>query len=626
MTRERKPFGTWASPISVKMMGGSVRLNEVGWDTNSDALVWLETHGKQGILMTQRGVDAPYALTDGDHSVRGRVGYGGGEFTVHAGSVYFAGPGGRIYRQALASGAPRPITPGFGSAAAPRVSADGEWLAYVHTYEHHDRLALVDTAGKTWPRHIVSGTDFVMQPAWHPSGTHIAYITWDHPQMPWDGTLLHLATLQTGPDDAPYISEDQIIAGDDETAIFQPEFSPDGRYLSYISDQTGFGQLYLYDIENGTHTQLTHEGEHITPAWVHGLRVYGWNPAGDALCILRNLGGFFSLLRVDLNGNAETVTGLDDYTALSQPAVSPHSGKIALIGSAARIPARVISLADDDSAPHVHARSSGERIPAEGLSDVHAITWQDDDGDDVHGLYYPPASTRYTDTGAPPLIVIVHGGPTTQKTAGYEAEAQFFTTRGYAVLYVNHRGSTGYGRDYMLRLRGNWGVWDVEDAASGALYLAEQGLADPTRFVIMGGSAGGFTVLQSLVEKPGFYRAGICRYGISNQFMLVQDTHKFEERYPDSLLGVLPEAADVFRARSPLFHAENIIDPVIIFQGDQDTVVPRNQSDSIVKSLAARGVPYEYHVYEGEGHGFRKPENIEAYHKSILNFLAQYVV
>ena len=214
-----------------------------------------------------------------------------------------------------------------------------------------------------------------------------------------------------------------------------------------------------------------------------------------------------------------------------------------------------------------------------------------------------------------------------QRRAGYYNEVQFFTTRGYAVLLVNHRGSTGYGKAYMNMHRGNWGVYDVIDSISGVKHLAQEGLIDENRAVIMGGSAGGFTVLQSLVDYPGFYKAGVCSYGVSNQFGLLMDTHKFEERYTYWLLGELPEeAADLYRERSPVFHADKIVDPLIVFQGTDDVVVPQDQSEGIVASLKRRGIPHEYHLFEGEGHGWRKPETIESYYCGIDRFLLQHVI
>lgn len=624
MPKQLRQYGTWSSPLSAASLSGDVRLNDVQWDADSHTLVWAENRGKQGILVAQTGADAPRDLTD-ELSVRGGVGYGGGEFTIHAGMVYFAANG-RLYRQTVAEGSAKAITPSYGNVASPRVSPDGQWVAYIHTYEGVDGLALVDTEGAHWPRKLAFGTDFVMQPAWHPSGKQLAYIAWNHPQMPWDGTELRLLTLDVDSTQIPYVTQTQTLVGDTQTAVFQPEFSPDGRYLSYISDTTGFGQIYVYDLGKHTHTMLTdHLAEHGAPAWVQGLRMYGWTPDSQQLYYLRNEGGFYRVFCYDVaRGVSEAITGLDDYTYLYQITVA-RDGRLAFIAGSSTQPSRIISHHPTDGI-RIHRRASTEAVPRAALSIAQAITWKGHDGGDVHGLYYPPTNATYDGQGAPPLIVDIHGGPTSQRTSRYEASLQFFATRGYAVLSVNHRGSTGYGREYMLKLYHNWGVYDVEDAATGALYLSAQGLADSSKLVIMGGSAGGFTVLQSLVSKPGFYKAGICSYGISNQFMLVMDTHKFEEQYSFSLLGNLPDAASTYRERSPLFHADNIQDAVFLAQGDEDNVVPRSQSDSIVATLRRRGIPHEYHVYAGEGHGFRKPETIQTFYEGVLKFLTQYVL
>ncbi len=503
-----------------------------------------------------------------------------------------------------------------------------------------------------FPRKLAYGTDFVMQPAWNHDGSLLAFVAWNHPQMPRDGTQLRLARLERDHAGVPYAESVETLVGDEHTAIFQPAFSPDGRYLAYVSDATGWTQLYLYDVQAGTHAQITDAAaEHSIPAWVQGMRTYGWTHDSRALYAQRLERGFSSLWRIDVRSRrAEQVSVLDAYTDLQQIAVSPAREEIAVMASSSSIPPRVISLSaeqDDlpttlapdpdappsisvivDAAPEIRirARSSGENIPAAEHAEAQAIEWTGHDGETVHGLYYPPTSARYEDPSLPPLIVYPHSGPTSQARAGYDSTAQFFATRGYAVLDVNYRGSTGYGKAYMDKLRGAWGYYDVEDSASGAAALAERGLADPRRFVIMGSSAGGYTVLQSLVSKPGFYRAGICAYGVTNQFAMALDTHKFEARYNDILFGALPDAADLYRERSPLFHADKIVDPVLLFQGEDDQVVPKSQSDSIVAALRRRGVPHEYYVYPGEGHGFRKPETVEDYYRRILNFLQQFVV
>ncbi len=626
MALQTRQYGTWHSPISPQMLGSMLRLTDVQWDDETGALVWLEGRGKQGVLVTQVIPDAPRDLTEGDTAVSGRVGYGGGEFTVRGGSVYFAANG-SLHRQSLSGGQAHSLTPAFGAAAAPAISHDGKWVVYVYSYQRKDGLALVDTAGQLWPAKLVTDTDFVMQPVWSPDDTQIAYIAWDHPQMPWDGTELRLAKLAYDGSGVPTLAAIRTVAGDTQTAIFQPQFSPDGRYLAYISDASGYGQLYVYDLASEMQVMLTDApAEHGTPAWVQGLRRYAWSPDSAALYYVRSAGGFDSLWRCELAAGANTpVEGLSAYSVLRQLATAPD-GSIALLASSPTVPERVISLDPHAGVTTIHRRSSTENVPEEQLAQASAIQWVGHDGEPVYGLFYAPTSTRYAGAGAPPLIVLAHGGPTSQALPGYDARSQFFATRGFAVLHVNYRGSTGYGKAYMNTLRGAWGIYDVEDCATGAAYLAAEGLADANKLVIMGGSAGGFTVLQSLIEKPGFYKAGVCMFGVSNQFLLVQDTHKFEERYSDSLLGPLPEAAEVYRARSPYYHASKIVDPVAVFQGEDDQVVPKNQSDSIVDSLRARGVPHVYHVYPGEGHGFRKPESIESFYKNVLDFLMLHVI
>ena len=619
-------YGTWQSPITGKSISGGADLRDVQWDSAGETLVWWENRGKLGVLVAQAGRQAPVDLTDASVNVAGRVGYGGGAFTVGAGQVFYAADG-RIYRQALAGGSARAITPEFGDYAAPAVSADGNWVAYVHSYEHIDGVALVDAEGRDFPRKLAYGTDFVMQPVWHPAGSHIAFVAWNHPQMPWNGSELRLVELNVDGSGAPSARDIVTVTGDKAVAVFQPEFSPDGRYLSYISDVSGWGQIYLYDLKTHQHRQLTFSAaEHGTPAWAQGLRTYGWSGNGQALYYLENDRGFYGLLRMDLETEeTQSVPGLDDYTELAQVAVSSKSKAVAVIASSSVIPPRIVSV-DGQRQAAIHRRRGSENLQADQLSRAEAITWPGDDGDTIHGLYYPPVMRDDMPAGAPPLVVSVHGGPTSQRCAGYYHDAQFLATRGYAVLQVNHRGSTGYGKAYMEMHRGNWGVYDVTDSIAGARHLAEAGLVDRDRLVIMGGSAGGFTVLQSLVDFPGFYKAGVCLYGVSNQFGLLMDTHKFEERYTYWLLGELPEAADLYRERSPVFHADKIVDPIIVFQGADDKVVPQDQSDSIVASLRRRGVPHEYHLFEGEGHGWRMPETIETYFNKLERFLLQHVI
>lgn len=624
-------YGLWDSPITAKSLATSLRLSEPCWDTDGRTLGWLEGRSDRGVLVIQDMDGGAIRDLTSDISVRAFVGYGGGDFTLSHGHAYFvAQHDQRIYRQPIESGPARPITPAFGAATSPSVSPDGRWLLYVHSYEGADVLAIVDTEGRHWPARLVSGAEFYMQPAWHPAGDRIAWIEWDHPLMPWDGTRLRLSPIVFPEGGLPAASRLTTIAGDENTSVFQPEFSRDGSRLLYVSDAQGWGHVYAHDLTTGASTQLTSDdAEYARPAWAHGMRTLAATPSGRVVAI-RSRDAMDRLVTIEPGTLPRDLSAEvhQDYTALANPVASPTSEHIALVASGGTQPPRVVvvDLAQARSVPEVIRRSDSESVSRASLSAPQPVTWQSFDGEDAHGLYFPPTSEHFEADGAPPLVVLVHGGPTSQVQATWNPQAQFLATRGYGVFIPNYRGSTGYGRAYMLQLRASWGIYDVQDARTGAAALAERGMADPERLVIMGGSAGGFTVLQSLVEHPGFYRAGVSLFGVSNMFTLANDIHKFESRYLDTMIGPLPEAAALYRERSPLFHAERISDPVAVFQGDIDRVVPRDQSDTIVASLRSRGVPHEYHVYEGEGHGWRRADTIETFYTSLAAFLKQYVI
>jgi dipeptidyl aminopeptidase/acylaminoacyl peptidase len=622
-------FGLWPSPITPAALAAALRLNEPAWDSDGRTVAWVEGRSDRGVIVARHADTTATRDLTPEISVRAFLGYGGGDFTLAHGTAFFVAQADqRIYRQDLAGGPARPITPAFGAASSPTLSPDGRWLAYVHSYEDVDCIAVVDAHGRQWPRRLAEGRDFFMQPAWHPAGDRLAWVEWDHPNMPWDGTELRLASLDLS-GTLPAIAGSSVVAGGPETSLFQPLFTRDGSALLYVSDETGWGHLYRSDLATGAVRQLTSgEAEHATPAWAHGLRTFAELPSGTVV-VNRSVAGFHRLVAIDPSGAERDLSSHHPgYTTFSAPAASPAAEQLAVIASGGQQPPRVVvfDIAGGVARPEVLRRSDTELVPPAALSAPQPVSWASFDGEQAHGLYYPPASDRFEGTGAPPLVVVVHGGPTSQVTAAWNPQAQFFATRGYAVLLPNYRGSTGYGRAYMLKLRRSWGIYDVEDSRAGALALAERGLADPTRLVIMGGSAGGFTVLQSLCQYPGAYRAAICMFGVANHFTLAADTHKFEARYLDSLLGPLPEAAAIYRERSPIFHADRIRDPIAVFQGEVDRVVPREQSESIVASLRARDVPHEYHVYPGEGHGWRKSETIDHFYRAVEAFLRTHVL
>ena len=620
------PYGLWPSPLTPAALAQGRRLSDLAWDSDGRRLVWLEGRSDRGVAVVA-GLegDAPRDL-GGALSIRARVGYGGGNLTAAHEQLYFVAEG-RLYRQSLTVGEAKAITPAFGDAAAPAVSPDGRWLLYVHSYEGVDGLAVVDCQGTLWPQKLIFGDDFYMQPVWHPAGRHIAWVSWNFPQMPWDGATLGLARLEFPTGGAPVVAERAVVAGDRDTAVFQPSFSPDGRFLAYVSDVSGWDNLYLYELATGRQIPLVEGAFEVgLPAWAQGMRTYAWSPDGATVYYLRNEAGAMRLWQVDVaSKRTAPVAALSAYTHVAEPAVAA-GGEVAVIASAPQIPPRVLVWDPASDRVRIMARAEGESVPAEALSRPQAITWSSAEGEIIHGIYYPPVEGAYRGAGKPPLIVMVHGGPTGQAFLGYSARNQFFATRGYAVLDVNYRGSSGYGRAYRNRLRERWGIYDVDDAVSGARHLAGQGLVDANRMVIMGGSAGGYTVLMALIRYPGTFKAGICLYGVTNLFTLAADTHKFEQRYLDGLVGPLPEAAQRYRERSPIFCAERIQDPVAIFQGEEDRVVPKAQAETIVEALRRNRVPHEYHLYPGEGHGWRKSETIETFYQTVLTFLRQYVL
>ena len=626
--RQHRPFGLWDSPVSPGDVTGGIGLRSPMFDADGRTLVWLERRGADSVILCRDpGQLAPRELAAG-HRIRSKVFYGGGEFTVARGQLFFVDDGSRLFVQPLGGGPARAITPAFGHPAAPAVSRDGKWVAYVHSNGVTDQLAVVDAEGHQWPQWLSQGSDFYMQPCWHPKGRQLAWVEWDFPNMAWDGTRLMLADLRFNAGAAPVITNARVVAGGDDISVFQPEFSPDGRWLAWAGDDDGdTSRLYVRDLRTDETSCLTPDtsGDIAMPGWVQGLRSLAFSADSQRIWFTCSHNAARRAFVCDLETQStQPVAQLDAYPCITHLVAAPRGEQITVVASAPTQRECILTV-QGTRAPVLQARS-GSQADSSQLSSPEAVSWSAPDGSRAHGLYYPPASDRFTGDGQPPLLVNIHGGPTSQSDVSYDAEVQYFATRGWAVLLVNHRGSTGYGRRYQTALRGNWGVYDVEDAVGGARHLADQDLADPDRLVISGGSAGGYTVLRALTLHPGVFRAGVCRYGISNLFGLSDTTHKFESRYNDHLLGPLPEAADRYRERSPIYAADALKDPVILFQGTEDEVVPRDQSDAIVASLRQRNIPHEYHVYEGEGHGFRRPETRQHYLRAVDAFLRRHVL
>ena len=618
MHKEKKPFGLWPSPFTPERIGSGIRLEDVLFSPDGKNLVWLQSQGGVPAIYVQSGPNAPSEVATG-LKPRGGISYGGGELGASKAGVYIAEASGRLYFKPFGPGLPQALTPEFGALASPTPSPDGNWLLFLHTYEGRDLLALAPSDGKTWPRILAQGADFYYQPAWHPSGEKIAWMEWDHPNMPWDGSRLQLARFDAA---SQTLTEIQTLDGSKEIAVGQPLFSPDGRYLAWLANREEFDQIVVLDLQTGDRQVLLDGSSLLSPAWVPGQRDLAWQPDSAGLLAIQTVAGRQELVQVNLDGTIK-VLPTPGFSVLRQLSVSAQC-EIAVIAEAPDQPPCI--LVGDGQNWRVAARSGAQLFDPADIAQAQPVSWRSSDGVDVHAYYYTPANSRFTADGAPPMLVHIHGGPTSQELPGYRLGYQFYTSRGYAVLVVNYRGSTGYGRRYRNALRGNWGNLDTQDAIEGAQAMVDRGLADPAKLIIEGSSAGGYTVLNALTRRPGFFKAGICLYGVSNLFLLDLDTHKFEAHYTSSLVGQLPEAAEKYHAWSPVFHADKIQDAMAVFQGSEDKVVPPSQSEAIVEKLRANRIAHIYKLYEGEGHGFRKTETLIDFYQSVERFLLQHVI
>ena len=621
--KSKTPYGLWSSPVSPKMVGQGLGFGDVQWNTDGKSVVWLESRAAQGVLVTAE-VNQPAGrdLTV-DENVRAFVGYGGGDFSVSQDQVFFAGPEGKIFKRGLDFGLPRPITPSYGKMASPQLSPDGKWVLFVYSDGKTDLLGLVDAEGAEWPLILSKGADFYMQPAWHPDGDQIAWVEWDHPNMPWDQTRIKLGRLAGSP---PRLTEVKTVCDLTDLPAVEPLFSPDGRWLSYISSNGEWDRLVLLDLSSGEEKVLI-DGDGFLladPAWVQGRHSYGWSINSQKIFYTRKFGGFSTLWVVDISSGVSEEIKVQPYTDINQLSVSPTADELVFIASSPQNSTRIVLW--KEGACSVIARSGSESLPVEYLPSPKSISWTSPDGMQVFSNYYPPSNPAFEGQGVPPVIVFCHGGPTGYYAVNFNLMRTYFTSRGYGCLELNYRGSAGYGLTYQRAMRQRWGDVDTVDADGAAQALIEQGLADPGKLVIMGGSAGGYTVLNTLINFPGRYKAGINLFGVSNLFNLAMDTHKFELHYLESMIGQLPETSERYRNWSPIFHAQKLKDPLAVFQGSEDPVVPPDQSEDIVGALARNGVPHIYKKYEGEGHGFRKAETKIDMLQEIERFLRQHVL
>jgi dipeptidyl aminopeptidase/acylaminoacyl peptidase len=596
---------------------------------SDQAIYWLEQRpaedGRYVVVRRTHDGETSDAIPKG-FNARTRVHeYGGGAYLVDGETVFFSNfRDQRVYRHD-ANETPRPITPEPAKAAALRyadgcVTPEGRFIVCVR--ESHERdevlneLVAFPTDCSAPPWVLTSGHDFYSFPRISPDGGTLAWTSWDHPRMPWDGTELWVAELSA----QGALGEPELVAGGAAESVFAPDWSPDGR-LHFVSDRTGWWNLYRRDGDD--HRSLAPmEAEFGVAQWLFGRSTYAFLPDGRIACAYESNGTWrLGLLQPDA-GVIEDVRA--SYLPFGLPSVRSRGTRLTFVGASPTQPPAVVSLDVETGAFEVLASSLEREIDRSYISVPRSVEFPTDGGVSAHALFYPPANADFDPPPdeRPPLLVVSHGGPTGAAESALDPEIQFWTSRGFAVADVNYGGSTGYGRAYRERLRGRWGEVDTADCLNAARHLAQVGEVDSARLAIRGGSAGGYTTLCALAFHD-LFAVGASYYGVADAELLAKDTHKFESRYLDALIGPYPEAAELYRARSPIHAADRLSCPVILFQGLEDEVVPPSQADVMVAALERNRIPYAYLAFEGEQHGFRRAETIRTTLESELYFYSR---
>jgi dipeptidyl aminopeptidase/acylaminoacyl peptidase len=606
--KQAAPCGTWSSPITAGVVAaGAAPLSQVMLDGRD--VYWLAGRASEGgrntLLRWRDG--AVHELAQAPFNVRSRVHeYGGGACVVAGGTAWFSHYADNCLYRIDGDGAPAPICAG-GTMRYADFAPDRARKRLVSVREDH-------SAGHAYPVNticaigfdgaetvLVDGNDFYAAPRISPDGKHLAWLCWDHPRMPWQGTELWLADIAG---DGTLVNG-RLVAGGERESICQPEWSP-GGVLHFVSDRTGWWNLYRFD-KGAVHPLCPREAEFGAPHWTFGGSMYGFRSESEIVCTYIEQGVSRLARLATQDGTLHPIE--NPYQEIRELRVSGDT--LALLGGAPTIALELARIDLASGARDVLARSI-ETLPAAGyLSVPRNIHYPSENGRTAYAFFYPPCNADFEPLAgeAPPLIVIGHGGPTGMAASTLKLATQFWTSRGIAVLDVNYGGSTGFGRPYRDLLAGQWGVVDVEDCVAGARYLADQGLVDRERLVIRGGSAGGLTTLCALAFHDVF-KAGASYYGVSDLKGLDADSHKFESHYNEYLIAPQPQADVLYQERSPINHTDKLKRPMIFFQGLDDKVVPPLQSEVMVEALRARGVPVAYMTLEGEGHGFRKLDSI----------------
>jgi len=623
MSKTIASYGSWKSPITADLITAKT-IGLTGHRIDGDDIYWSELRPLEDgryVIMRRTPDGNVTECTSPEFSARTRVHeYGGGAFTVHKGVIYFSNfKDGHLYRQSM-DGSPEILTPAEDYRYAD-IIVDEKRNRLICIREDHtgegeavNSIVSINLNGNDNGTILIAGNNFYSNARLNPDGNKLAYLTWNHPNMPWDGTELWVADVT----EDGTLQNPTLITGSASESIFQPEWSSDG-ILHFVAEPTGWWNLYRW--VNGKAEALhPMEAEFGMPQWIFGMSTYAFISTNKILCSYTQNGlWFLAFLEIDTK----------KFTIIESPYTDIHfpragNGFVIFSAGSPSQPDSLIRMDVETLKMETIKQAFEVTVGAEYLSQAKPISFPTTGGKSAHAIYYAPQNKDFAapENEKPPLMVISHGGPTGATGTTLEYGIQYWTSRGFAVLDVNYGGSTGYGREYRQRLNRNWGIVDVDDCCNAALYLVEQRLADPNRLAIRGGSAGGFTTLACLAFKDVF-KAGASHFGVSDLEALAIDTHKFESRYLDSMIGPYPARKDLYDQRSPINFAQNIKCPIILFQGDEDKVVPPSQSQLMFEAVRAREIPTAYVLFEGEQHGFRKAESIKRALEGELYFYSK---
>lgn len=596
------------------MVARSHTVAEPRWSGSGRVLAWVDAFdGRADLVLAPADGSSPAVVASADAAVTPVGAYGGGALAwVGDDRLVYAAADGRLLLVDLTGGPPR-ILSRDGRAAAPAVSPDGTRVAFVIERDDACDVAVAPLDGSAWPVRVSEGSDYAWDPVWSPAADVLAWHEWDLPNMPWDESRIAARKI----DGLAPAGEPQVVTRNG-IAVSQPRFAPDGSALAFVSDETGWANVWTADPDGSRSRPVLDEPhEHAEPSWGPGQRSYAWSPDAGTLAVCRNNDGFGCLVVTFPDGSGARPVATGWHQGLDWGA----AGVVCVQSGPATQPVIVVNPADATGSGRVIATGT-----VTGFADTiepEVVTWAADDRATIPGLLARPVESALGPETRPPLIVDVHGGPTGQATATWSPRHQFFLNRGWAILAPNARGSTGYGRTYAQALRGQWGDRDLADIAAGIRHACREGWCDPDRIAVMGGSAGGLTALLLAALHGDLVRAAVSLYGVTDLFDLAETTHRFESRYLDRIVGELPRDADRYRERSPVTHAAAISVPVMVLQGADDKVVPPAQARVMVDAMRAGGASVEYHEYEGEGHGWSHAETVADALERIDRFLTR---